>query len=423
MKILLSAYACAPNFGSEPAAGWNFAEQLAFQNHEVTVITNDVSRKDIERYNGEIPANITFIYHRLPLWAKAFLYRPTGPLAHIYYFFWQVSSVIYLRKYLKDNQVDLIHLVTLGVFRTPVFLGLLGKPFVLGPVGGGEFSTAQLQQNLPLNSKVKEKLRHWVNLTALVNPFMYITYYTTDLLLLKTRDNLRYIPDKFHSKCRISLEVGIAREFIPKRENASPKIGTVKILFAGRLEYWKGAHLAIKAYAQIAEIHGNASFTIVGSGPEETWFRDIASEHNVLEKINWISRVNQEKLFQMYEEYDIFLFPSMHDSSGYVAVEAISFGLAVVCLDLGGPKEIVNKECACIIPTSGFSEQQVVEKLGKALRMLVTHPNKLNQFKRKALKRAEAFTWEKVVKRNYTIIQQNLSLEQEKIHLEYATEF
>ncbi len=38
LKVLISAYACGPNIGSEPGVGWKFVYHLA-QTHEVHVIT------------------------------------------------------------------------------------------------------------------------------------------------------------------------------------------------------------------------------------------------------------------------------------------------------------------------------------------------------------------------------------------------
>ena len=39
MKILLSAYACEPNKGSEPEVGWKWAINLVKAGHEVYVVT------------------------------------------------------------------------------------------------------------------------------------------------------------------------------------------------------------------------------------------------------------------------------------------------------------------------------------------------------------------------------------------------
>ncbi len=43
-RILLSAYACEPGKGSEPAVGWMWATELAAAGHEVCVITREANR-------------------------------------------------------------------------------------------------------------------------------------------------------------------------------------------------------------------------------------------------------------------------------------------------------------------------------------------------------------------------------------------
>ena len=41
---------------------------------------------------------------------------------------------------------------------------------------------------------------------------------------------------------------------------------------------------------------------------------------------------------ELFGSHDLFLFPSLHDSGGFVVLEALSHGLPVVCLDLGGQR-------------------------------------------------------------------------------------
>ncbi len=48
LKVLISAYACEPNKGSEPEVGWQWALQMA-KYHEVTVLTRTNNRAGIER--------------------------------------------------------------------------------------------------------------------------------------------------------------------------------------------------------------------------------------------------------------------------------------------------------------------------------------------------------------------------------------
>jgi hypothetical protein len=56
-RILISAYACCPNRGSEPAVGWNWPLELARMGHEVWVITRSSSRRKL-RYLDASPQPI-----------------------------------------------------------------------------------------------------------------------------------------------------------------------------------------------------------------------------------------------------------------------------------------------------------------------------------------------------------------------------
>ena len=75
-KILLSAYACEPNKGSEPEVGWQWAIHIA-QKHEVWILTKENNKETIEEYkrstSENIPwDNIHFLYVHLPKWSGDF---------------------------------------------------------------------------------------------------------------------------------------------------------------------------------------------------------------------------------------------------------------------------------------------------------------------------------------------------------------
>ena len=58
MKILLSAYACEPNKGSEPGVGWHWALELGYLGHDVWVLTRANNRPAIEaEQNRKNPAS------------------------------------------------------------------------------------------------------------------------------------------------------------------------------------------------------------------------------------------------------------------------------------------------------------------------------------------------------------------------------
>jgi glycosyltransferase involved in cell wall biosynthesis len=63
----------------------------------------------------------------------------------------------------------------------------------------------------------------------------------------------------------------------------------------------------------------------------------------------------------MREEADLFLFPSLHDDSPVVVVEAIASGLPVVCLDRGGPPLLGGA------PVAADGCDETVRRLARAL--------------------------------------------------------
>ena len=70
LHILLSAYACEPDRGSEPGVGWNWVRHLA-RDHDVWVITRSNNRGVIEAVLAHNPLrNAHFIYFDLPRWAR-----------------------------------------------------------------------------------------------------------------------------------------------------------------------------------------------------------------------------------------------------------------------------------------------------------------------------------------------------------------
>ena len=87
-RILLSAYACEPGKGSEPAVGWMWATELAALGHEVWVITRSANRSAIEAaLRSREPSRLHFVYCDLPLWARSWKKLPGA--IYLYYFLWQ----------------------------------------------------------------------------------------------------------------------------------------------------------------------------------------------------------------------------------------------------------------------------------------------------------------------------------------------
>jgi hypothetical protein len=88
-RILLSAYCCIPNGGSEYDIGWNWAKCAAESGYEVVVLTRAFDRNRIEAaLDGE--NSVQFVFHDLSPFVQRLYHLPFGN--YLYYLFWQYSG-------------------------------------------------------------------------------------------------------------------------------------------------------------------------------------------------------------------------------------------------------------------------------------------------------------------------------------------
>lgn len=401
-NILLSAYACEPNKGSEPGIGWNWAIELSRQGFNVSVITRKNNKEgiELELRNLKHFTNLNFYYYDLSGWMLWLKKRPFG--IYFYYLFWQIGILKLAKKISKETKIDLVHHISFGVFRQPSFLWKLKKPFVFGPVGGAEKTPRNLLKSLPLKLYLKEVLRETVNFMYKFSPILNKMYSQTDIILCKTKDTLQFIPERFNKSKFLQIEIGIhnVKKIINQKEDTK----VLKVLYVGRFIGLKGIHLSIDAVNIANANNKEVEFTLIGKGSLKNFLQKKVKDNNIKFK-EWVT---QEELFKYYSSYDCLLFPSFHDSSGNVIIESFSFGLPVICLNTGGPAVLVDETCGCLIEPKNKSSKEVSEEIASILLDLKKNPKKLLTLKKGALAKALTYTWTNTVSNTYRLIKENI---------------
>jgi glycosyltransferase involved in cell wall biosynthesis len=396
MKVLLSAYACEPDKGSEPGVGWHWAIEIARLGHEVWVLTRQTNRAQIERGLSEIEAlpGLHFEYYDLPRWARGWKRGARG--IYLYYALWQLGAYRHARNLAPRIGFDRVHHITFGVFRHASPLGSLGREFVFGPVGGGETAPLRLRRHFGLRGFLLETCRDLANQLSALNIALRQTFSSASLILAKTPETLEKLPRSSRSKAKCQLEIGIATA--PQRSPPADRIaGDFRILYAGRFVYWKGMGLGLRAFAQLQQTVPQATLTMVGEGPDEKHWRQLARKLGVASAVTWLPWLPRDRVLNAYADFDVLLFPSLHDSSGNVVLEAISQGLPVVCLDLGGPAQIVDKSCGVVVATGGVGEAEVIDGITAALARIAGSRIVVQALRNGARSRAQRLSWRSVV--------------------------
>lgn len=412
LRILVSAYGLDPNRGSEPGVGWNWVRTLAELGHEVTALIYPGDWKGYAEEAAELEKHygIRFLPHDPgPFLNRAFYYSDWRKQVH--FVLWQLGALLKVRAFSRKYKVDYIHHVTIGAYRMPCIFGYTGTPLVFGPVGGGEYSPPSLLDGLPRPYRRVEKVRRFLNHLSGWNPLLLLCLLRTRLVFCKTADTMRMIPPFFRAKCHLQMEIGIRddrSEDLPDATAAEEEAGPLRLLYVGRLIYWKGVHISLAIFARLRAEGIPVEFTVIGSGKDEAWLRERARALGVEDAVEWVSWIAQKDLFERYRRYDLLVFPSFHDSSGNVVLEALSFGLPVVCLDSGGPKEIVTTETGLILDTQGRSEEEIIEGGAREIAALASEPGRarLQAMRRAAVRVNETWTWAATVKRALALIEE-----------------
>jgi glycosyltransferase involved in cell wall biosynthesis len=397
LRLLLSAYACEPGKGSEPGIGWNWALGLARAGHDVCVLTRDNNRPAIERALGDLDpslrARLRFEYYDMPSWAS--WWKRGGRGVRTYYLLWQWGAYRRARRLCRETRFDVVHHITFGVFRHPSFMGRLGLPFVFGPVGGGETAPRALRRGFPLRGYVADAARDLANWLVRVDPLMASVYRGAAVTLCKTAETLQRIPGRYRGKCRVHLEVGTAEARAPQQRAVHQGL---RVLYVGRLVYWKGLHLGLAAFAQLLMRDPQAQLTVVGAGPDAAWLRERSRRLGIEAATTWMPWLAREDVLRVYPRHDVFLYPSLHDSSGNAVLEALAGGLPVVCMKLGGPGELVDDGCGFRIAAADPS--QAVDHLARALGTLAETPGLRHRMSRAAQRRAQHhYSWDRQIER------------------------
>ena len=113
------------------------------------------------------------------------------------------------------------------------------------------------------------------------------------------------------------------------------------VLFVGRLIYYKGASVLVRAMADV-----DADLVMIGNGPLERELRALAASLGIADKVTFIPPVEDAELAAWYRAAAVFCLPSVARSEAYglVQLEAHASGTPVVSTDLPTGVPWVNRD-------------------------------------------------------------------------------
>jgi glycosyltransferase involved in cell wall biosynthesis len=114
-------------------------------------------------------------------------------------------------------------------------------------------------------------------------------------------------------------------------------------------------------------------------------------------------------MLALYASHLAFVFPSLHDAGPQVVLEAYGHGLPVICLDIGGPAQLLPDGCGFKISVRGRSSHEVVSSLSQAMGRFIIEPDLRRRMSDACIAAARERTWQKLVTRAYALVEMRLA--------------
>ena len=171
------------------------------------------------------------------------------------------------------------------------------------------------------------------------------------------------------------------------------------ILSVGTIEPRKNYSTLIKAFNYIKHKNNDFNYRLVivgrtGWKSESTYRERELSPYK--DDILFIGRVSDKELVQIYNQAEIFVYPSLFEGFGLPPLEAMACGLPVIASDSSSLKEVVGN-AGILIPPDDFKE------ISKQISYILKNEKIKKKLKEKSLKQAQKFSWEKTARETLKI--------------------
>lgn len=144
------------------------------------------------------------------------------------------------------------------------------------------------------------------------------------------------------------------------------------ILFLGRLDDFKGGLRTLKAFHKVGDEIPGYRLTIAGTGEESAEIAKYIADNNLTGRVEFLNQsFSREEMKLLFQQASFLVFPSLFESFGLVAAEAMSTGLPVILTDRTGPTDFTSPDVAIAV------NPESVDEIGAAM---VEMANRLNGF-------------------------------------------
>ena len=391
MNYLISAYSVNPYKGSEDSIGWNWVLQYEKNYKEVDriiLLTKKFNEKDTRRGLKEFNIqHVELVIVDVPNALNWFREKHSA-FHHMYYILWQHWAWLWVKH--SGIRFDVIHHVTMNDYRIPSELyKAKGAKVIWGPMGGAQVTPRPLK--VYEKNQLVASFREFVNKSCSWNPFYkkaLRSYYKIYCINNETQKQISRIVGK---DVPLMPELALRDEYknlpIQKRNN-----DILKIVFVGRLIGKKGIAFLVEALS-LMPTDMDWELLIFGDGDDRALIEKQIADSGIGKNVKLMGNRPLDQIAEAYQQADVFVLPSLRETSGNVLLEAMAYAVPIVAFDTSFCKELSNKQCGIFVNVN-----QSLDKIKKdfcdAIIKLAEDKTLREKFGRNGYEYANRLTWE-----------------------------
>ena len=349
MNYLISAYSVNPYKGSEDSIGWNWVLQYEKNYKEgdrIILLTKKFNEKDTRRGLKEFNIqHVELVIVDVPNALNWFREKHSA-FHHRYYILWQHWAWLWVKH--SGIRFDVIHHVTMNDYRIPSELyKAKGAKVIWGPMGGAQVTPRPLK--VYEKNQLVANFREFVNKSCSWNPFYkkaLRSYYKIYCINNETQKQISRIVGK---DVPLMPELALRDEYknLPIRKGRND---ILKIVFVGRLIGKKGIAFLVDALS-LMPTDMDWELLIFGDGDDRALIEKQISDSGIGKNVKLMGNRPLNQIAEAYQQADVFVLPSLRETSGNVLLEAMAYAVPIVAFDTSFCRLLKEVDCGVFVNT------------------------------------------------------------------------
>lgn len=349
VNYLISAYSVNPYKGSEDSIGWNWVlqyEKNYKDGNRIILLTKKFNEKDTRRGLKEFNIqHVELVIVDVPNALNWFREKHSA-FHHMYYILWQHWAWLWVKH--SGIHFDVIHHVTMNDYRIPSELyKAKGAKVIWGPMGGAQVTPRPLK--VYEKNQLVASFREFVNKSCSWNPFYkkaLRSYYKIYCINNETQKQISRIVGK---DVPLMPELALRDEYrnlpIQKGNN-----DILKIVFVGRLIGKKGIAFLVDALS-LMPTDMNWELLIFGDGDDHALIEKQIADSGIRKNVKLMGNRPLNQIAEAYQQADVFVLPSLRETSGNVLLEAMAYAVPIVAFDTSFCRLLKEVDCGVFVNT------------------------------------------------------------------------